>query len=101
MKYLYTGFIIFFIMSDAWKVFGITIITFLVIISAILLFFYISRECNTNLDCDDSEYCAYNHKCYTYLAGDVMPANILPAAFVVGIALVIAAFILKGHSGKK
>ena len=88
-------------MSDTWKVFGVTIIAFLIIISAILLFSYLSRECNTNLDCDASEYCAYNNKCYMSLTGDLMPVNVLPAAFVIGIAIIIAAFIFKGPLGKK
>ncbi|MEK6922584.1 MAG: hypothetical protein AABX08_02170, partial [Nanoarchaeota archaeon] len=79
-----------------WKVFSITILVFLGIISAVLIAFYVSRECNTNLDCGEGRYCAYNHKCYDFPADNARYVNVLPAALVIGIAIVIGAYILKG-----
>ena len=88
-------------MTDAWKIFGITTIVFLGIISAVLIASYISRECNTNLDCKEGEYCAFNHKCYSYSAYAICTENILPAAFVIGISLIVAAYIFKEGMKKK
>ena len=88
-------------MSDAWKTFGITIIVLLAIISAFLIASYISRECNTNPDCNENQYCAYNNKCYS--CPNIQPkySNLLSSALVLGIAIVIAALILKGKLNNK
>ncbi|MEK6951910.1 MAG: hypothetical protein AABX29_08100 [Nanoarchaeota archaeon] len=51
-------------MSNIWKQFGITISVLIVLGLITYTFVYISRECNTNLDCSQNEYCAFNHKCY-------------------------------------
>jgi len=88
-------------MSDVWKTFGITIIVLIVIVSAILLVSYLSQECHTNLDCSDGEYCAYNHKCVPHPNDDDSGKSLLPSAFVIAIAIIIAAFIIKGRMKKK
>ena len=88
-------------MSEAWKVFSITILVFLAIISAVLIAFYVSRECNTNLDCGEGRYCAYNNKCYDFPADNVKYVNLLPFALVIGVAIVIVAYLLRGKAGKK
>ncbi|MFH1591850.1 MAG: hypothetical protein ABIB47_00580 [Candidatus Woesearchaeota archaeon] len=87
-------------MSDMWRIFGVTIIVLLAIISAVLIAAYVSRECNTNLDCGGGRYCAYNHKCYDS-SSNSKSANLLPSALVIGIAIVISAYILKRGKVKK
>ena len=83
-------------MGDAWKTFGITLIVLLALISAILIAAYLSRECNTNLDCVEDEYCAFNHKCISYPSRNVT-VDLLPAAFIIGLSLIICALILRGY----
>ena len=51
-------------MSDVWKPYGITISILIILSLLVYAFSYISRECNTNLDCSQNYYCAYNNKCY-------------------------------------
>jgi len=51
-------------MPNIWKTFGITISVLMILGLISYTFVYISRECNTNLDCPSNNYCAYNHKCY-------------------------------------
>ncbi|MEK6952839.1 MAG: hypothetical protein AABX29_07530 [Nanoarchaeota archaeon] len=53
-------------MADAWKTFGLTISVLIILSLISYAFIYISRECNTNLDCPSDNYCAYNHKCYPF-----------------------------------
>ncbi len=82
-------------MTNAWKTFGITMTTLIIITSIILTFSYLSRECNTNLDCKETEYCAYNHKCIPYTP--TSPSQNLISSIIIGISIIIAALILKNN----
>ena len=81
-------------MTDVWRIFGITIIVLIAIVSLILIFAYLSRECNTTLDCSEEEYCAYNHKCIPYLSNN-QEYNLFFSSLVIGISIIIAAFVLR------
>ncbi len=81
-------------MADNWKTFGITIIIIISIISLILTFAYLSRECNTNLDCSNNEYCAYNNKCIPFPA-EKEEYSLLPSSILIGISIIISALILR------
>ena len=87
-------------MSDAWKIFGITLIVLIIISSTVFVFAYLSRECNNDLDCSPSEYCAFNHKCIPKSTKE--PAeNLLPSAIILGISIIVSSFILRSKLKKK
>jgi len=88
-------------MADAWKTFGITMIVLIALISMVLILSYISRECNSDLDCNENQYCAYNNKCYNYPNIQYKYFNLLPSAFIIAIAIVIGALILRKRFIKK
>ena len=83
-------------MSDVWKTFCITIIVLIIIISGVLIVAFISQECQTNAGCSEDEYCSYSHKCVPYPSREFSTKNLLPSAFVVGIAIVLGAYIIRG-----
>ena len=85
-------------MSDAWKTFGITIIILLAFISLILIFSYLSRECNSNNDCSTKELCAVNHKCVPLSTSTSID---LASPIILGIAIIIAAYIIKDYKPRR
>ncbi len=84
-------------MSDAWKTFGITMIVLLSFISLILIFSYLSQECNTNNDCSIEEICAVNHKCVPLAKTTRLD---IASPIILGTAIIIAAYIVKGKKWK-
>lgn len=87
-------------MADTWKIFGITIIVLIALVALILIFQFLSRECNTNLDCQQDEYCAFNHKC-TPLPSSNQTQTSLSSSIILGISIIIAALILKNYKKNK
>ncbi|MEW5896903.1 MAG: hypothetical protein AB1668_04380 [Nanoarchaeota archaeon] len=63
-------------------------------------FFLVSlatRECSSNKDCKESAYCGSDYKCHDYPQQIVVKENsFLSAAIVLGIALILAAYIYRG-----
>lgn len=80
-------------MADAWKIFGVTLIVLIAIISIILIFQYLSRECNANLDCQQDEVCTVNHKCIPYPPSNYKSS--IASSMIVGIAIILSAIIIK------
>jgi len=88
------------LMSDIWKTFGITIIVIIILISAVLIFTYLSRECNNNLDCNQNEYCSFSNKCIEFPPSNNV-ISLLPSSIVIAISLIISAYILRKRSNKQ
>jgi len=54
------------------------------------------QECKSNRDCPENAYCGTDHECHEYPDKIVVKQNnFLSAAFVLGIALVVAAYIFR------
>lgn len=81
---------------------GNAALTIIIIVLAlvILAFFLVDiaqRDCNSNNDCAKNAYCDSNHECHEYPNEIVIKENnFLSAAIVLGIALIIAAYIYRG-----
>ena len=79
---------------------AIAIILALVIL-IIILVSYAGRECNSNRDCPDNAYCDSQYDCRQYPEQVVLTQNTyLPAAIVLGLSLIVAAFIVRGTKFK-
>ena len=81
-------------MSDAWKIFGITLIVLIAVIALILIFAFLSRECNTNVDCPETQICTNNHKCVA-APPPASDGSGIASSLVIAIAVIIAAIIIK------
>jgi hypothetical protein len=71
-----------------------------VILALVILgYFLISvaqRECNSNRDCSDNAYCNTNYECHGYPEQIVVKeSNWIPAALILGIFLLVSAYILR------
>jgi hypothetical protein len=85
-------------MADVWKVFGITIIVLIIIISGILIFSYLSRECNRDSDCPANEFCAGNYKCTPLPSVD--RSSDITSSIILGIAIIASALIIRNSTVK-
>ncbi|MFC1691448.1 hypothetical protein ACFL0W_04685 [Nanoarchaeota archaeon] len=80
---------------------AIIIAVILAIIILIMLFTYAARECNSDSECAEEEYCASDFSCHpvpivqeTYVTNNVT-YNLTKAALILGLAIVVAAYILR------
>jgi len=56
-----------------------------------------NRECNRNSECPNNAYCGADYTCHEYPKEVQVKQNtFLPAAIVLGLALIIAAYIFRG-----
>ena len=83
---------------------GTAIAVVAVILALTILGFFLVdvalRECNSNKDCAANAYCGSDNECHQFPESVVLERNdFLPAALVIGIAIIIAAYIFK--KGKK
>ena len=55
------------------------------------------KECRSDSDCSDTEYCGSDFSCHQHkvIKESAAPININTAAWVIGISLIIAAIIMK------
>ncbi len=54
------------------------------------------RECSNNGDCPDDSYCSSNYQCIQYPEQIVVKQNnYLPAAIVLGVSMMVAAYIFR------
>ncbi len=78
---------------------GVTIIfvVFLIIIFIAWLILYSQRECHSNADCNADAYCGADFACHKYpqITQTIRRSDFTGAAFLVGIAIVAAAIILR------
>ncbi|MFA6460950.1 MAG: hypothetical protein WCV90_01685 [Candidatus Woesearchaeota archaeon] len=68
----------------------------LVILSLVLIDFS-KRECNKNSECSQTAYCGADYKCHEFPKEIVVKENsYVTAAIILGIALIVAAYIFRG-----
>ncbi|MEK6812926.1 MAG: hypothetical protein AABX86_02310 [Nanoarchaeota archaeon] len=81
------------------KTIGTTVLVVLFILLILFTVFErISRECQKDSDCPSSYYCGADFSCHPVVAGEqqimVKESNLIPA-LLLGIAIVLAAWIIK------
>ncbi len=78
---------------------ALTIILVVIIISVFLGWFinFSSRECRSNNDCQEDYYCGSDHACHQIpvIEKTIVKNNLLVPSIIIGIAIIIAALILK------
>jgi len=68
-----------------------------VIIFTLIMFHYTSRECSSNKECTTDSYCGTDYECHKYPnAVLIKQNNYLGAAIILGIALMVSAYIYRG-----
>lgn len=66
------------------------------VILAMFLTNIAQRECDNNRDCADNSYCGTDYECHEFPGQVVVKeTNFIPAALIVGISLIIAAYIFR------
>ena len=73
-----------------------------VILALTLLIIYLigltSRECGSNKECPSTSYCGSDYECHSFPEEIIVKENSnMPAAFIVGISLIVAAYIYRGR----
>ena len=82
---------------DWWWHAIIAVVVLSCLILVIFLIDVAQRECNSNNDCDKLAYCGTDHECHPYPDEIVVKEhNYVPASLILGISIVLAAYILKG-----
>ena len=80
---------------------AIGIVAITVLIMLILFYIYGSSnvECKKNSDCGSAQYCGSDFECHDFpnIEKKVYEVNLLIPAIVLGVAIVIAAYMLKKH----
>ena len=77
---------------------GIVAVILAMVILGVFIINIAQRECNSNRDCPGNSYCNAKHECVEYPQQVVVKENNLPAAIIIALGLVMAAFVFK--SGK-
>lgn len=72
-------------------------VVFILLIFIAWLIIYSQRECHSNADCDAGSYCGSDFSCneYPQTTQTIRRSDFTGAAFLVGIAIVVAAIILR------
>ena len=67
------------------------------VILAIYLVNIAQRECESNKDCSSNSYCGTDYECHEYPNQVIVKQNnYVPAALIVGVALIVAAYLRRG-----
>jgi hypothetical protein len=75
----------------------VTILVLAIAIVSLVVSNNFNRECNKNSDCSDNSYCGSDYACHEYPKEVQVKQNtFLPAAIVLGLALIVAAYIFRG-----
>ncbi len=79
---------------------GIALALVAVILALTIFAFYLvnvaQRDCNSNRDCPENSYCGVDYECHEFPQQImVKKSNFLPAAIIVGISIIVGAFILR------
>jgi len=60
-----------------------------------------ARECRNDSDCPSNNYCGSDFACHQFKIVEQTENRYTGAAIIVGIAIVVAAYILRGHDFKR
>lgn len=74
------------------------ILIFVVIVLILLVIWLIvlsNRECSTDRDCPETHYCGSDFKCHEHQIVRVEKNDLMVPAIIIGISIVIAAFIIR------
>lgn len=81
----------------AWGKKGNILVLLIVVIALVIIvaqiFQVAGRECTENNDCNDENYCGSDFKCHPYPS--ITKYNLVPAAAVIALGLVAAAYLLR------
>ena len=79
--------------SGATVLLGIVVI----VLGIVWMFALSERECNANTDCEENFYCGSDFACHEhpYIEKQPIVINYWLPALILGIAIIVAAFILK------
>jgi hypothetical protein len=74
------------------------VVIIIVLIIAIVVH-YAGRECSKDTDCGDGFYCGSDNKCHEFkiIQKTEIHYDLLVPSIIIGIALVIAAYVLRGR----
>ena len=73
----------------------IVILLALVILGFMLITFS-ERDCNSNKDCAENAYCGADYECHEFPQQIVVKeSNFVPASLILGISIVLAAFLFR------
>lgn len=79
----------------------IVIVLLAAIIGGILFINWAQRDCHSNKDCSADSYCGSDFTCHQYPNQIVVKENnYVPAAIILGIALVASAYVFRGKKFK-
>jgi len=71
------------------------------VILAMFLTNIAQRECQNNRDCGDNSYCGTDYECHEFPRQVVVKeSNFVPAALIIGAALIVSAYIFRKRNGK-
>jgi hypothetical protein len=83
-------------MNKKGNALGAVAIILAMVILGIFLITIAQRDCNSNRDCSDNSYCGSDHECHQYPDKIIVEEhNFLFPAFVLGVSLIISAYIMK------
>ena len=79
---------------------SIALVAVIVILALVILVIFLtniaSRECKNNRDCAENNYCGTDYECHEFPAQVVVKeSNFIPAALILGISLMVAAYIFR------
>ncbi len=84
-------------MNHKGEAISITTIILVVVILAIILINVGGRECSKNKDCAENNYCGSDYACHPYPSEVVVKENnFLWSAVILGVSLILAAYIFRG-----
>ncbi|MFH1682245.1 MAG: hypothetical protein ABIA37_00460 [Candidatus Woesearchaeota archaeon] len=80
---------------------AVGLITVTIILALLILIIFLvdvaKRECQGNNDCPENAYCGTDYECHQFPEEIIIKENnFVPAALILGISLIIAAYIFKG-----
>ena len=81
------------------KASGLIAVTIILALLILIIFLVniAQRECHSSSDCSLNSYCGADHRCHQFPDEIIIKEhNYIPAALILGISLVIAAYIFRG-----
>ena len=85
---------------------SVALIAVIVILALVILVIFLTnialRECDNNRDCADNSYCGTDYECHEFPSQVVVKeSSYIPAALIIGVALIMAAYIFRREKTNK